>query len=172
MPVKKIIIAVIILGVIFGLSGFVFASADKYGIDKTYEKSKLANVGISNTTPESLAASVVTVVLGFVGTIFFLLVLYGGITWMMAMGSQEKVTKAKSILEMAIIGMVIVAASYAISTYIFSRLMGAPSATCHNGQGTCRDSCINSQDEVEGNLEDNNECVGAQICCFSPTSGT
>ena len=135
MLVKKIIIAAVFLGVIFGLSGFVFAQnqlEDKYGLGATVASTSLKKLGISNTTPESLAATVVTLVLGFVGTIFFLLVLYGGITWMTAMGSQEKVTKAKTILETARIGLVIVAASYAISNFIFSQLMTpvaeAPSA--------------------------------------------
>jgi hypothetical protein len=164
MSVKKIIIAAVFFGVIFGLSGFVFA--DNYGLEKAYTGSKLANVGISNTSPESLAATVVTLVLGFVGTIFFLLVLYGGITWMTAMGSQEKVTKAKTILEMAIIGLVIVAASYAISTFIFTKLTAAPATTCGNSLGVCREKCESGEQANMDFTASANECAGTLSCCI------
>jgi hypothetical protein len=65
----------------------------------------------------------------FVGTIFFLLVLYAGLTWMTAGGGSEKVMKAKTMLETAVIGLLIVAASYAISTYVFERLTAVPEET-------------------------------------------
>lgn len=119
-------LAVIITGAIF-LPVFVSTQEkDKYGLNLTAEKTKLLTLGISKQTPETLAATIVTTVLMFVGTIFFLLVLYAGLTWMTAGGSSEKVTKAKSMLETAIIGLLIVAASYAISTFVFERLTTVP----------------------------------------------
>lgn len=54
-------------------------------------------------------------VLGFVGTIFFALMLYAGFLWMTAQGETEKVDKARSILIQATIGVVIIALAYAIT---------------------------------------------------------
>ena len=124
MAIRRLLLGFVIAGAIF-LPIFVLA-ADKYGLDKTADKTKLKTLGISNQTPETLASTIVNTVLMFVGTIFFLLVLYAGITWMTARGSSEKVNEAKVMLETAVVGLIIVAASYAISTYVFERLATPP----------------------------------------------
>lgn len=118
--------------VIFGLAIFLLSpclsfaqddvTRDRYGLQETANKTALSSMPISKGAPEDLAAQIVNNVLLFVGTIFFLIILYAGISWMTARGQSEKVNKAKGILETAIIGLIIVAASYAISTFIFSRL--------------------------------------------------
>jgi len=113
---------------------FIFAqdevTRDRYGLQETANKTVLSSMPISKGAPEDLVAQIVNNVLLFVGTIFFLIILYAGISWMTARGQAEKVNKAKGILETAIIGLIIVAASYAISTFIFSRL-----ATTSGGGG-------------------------------------
>jgi TRAP-type C4-dicarboxylate transport system permease small subunit len=63
--------------------------------------------------------SVALMVLAFV---FFGLTLYAGLRWMTAQGNEEMVTKSKEILKAAIIGLVIVTASYALTKFIFSQL--------------------------------------------------
>jgi len=130
MPMTKAIIISALLLTIILSPGFVFSQEkDKYGLQDTAERTRLSDIAVSNSTPELLIADIIRIVLGFVGTIFFLLMLYGGIMWMTAMGSNEKVEKAKQILEMAIVGLVIVVASYAISIFIFSRFTATPLET-------------------------------------------
>lgn len=96
--------------------------ADKYGFEKTAGGTKLISMSLSSSSPESLARDIVQKALFFVGTIFFLLILYAGFIWMTARGQSQRVDTAKQILETAIIGLVIVSASYAISTFVFNRL--------------------------------------------------
>lgn len=67
--------------------------------------------------------SVIGIVLSFVGVIFLLLMIYAGISWMTASGNQEKVTKAKDLIINAIIGLIIVLAAYAITSFIGKRLL-------------------------------------------------
>lgn len=77
---------------------------------------------------ESLSKSVgqiIKVVLSMIGTIFFALTVYAGFLWMTASGNEEQVTKAQSIIKMAIIGLVIVLASYTITTFVVARTVGA-----------------------------------------------
>lgn len=102
---------------------------DQYGFSETYRQTKLATLSISKSTPESLVADIVSVVLFFVGTIFFLLVVYAGLSWMTAKGAPEQIDRAKGILEAAIIGLIIVSASYAISTFIFNKMSTMPEQT-------------------------------------------
>lgn len=59
-------------------------------------------------------------VLGIVGIIFFMLMIYAGILWMTAAGNSDRVKKAKDILRNAIIGVVIVTAAYAITAAVFN----------------------------------------------------
>ncbi len=130
MSIKKAITIFIITTTIILSPILVFSQdKDKYGLEDTAERTRLMDIAVSKGTPELLIGNVIKIALGFVGTIFFLLMLYGGIMWMTAMGSNEKVDKAKQILEMAVVGLVIVVASYAISIFIFSRFTATPLET-------------------------------------------
>ncbi len=57
-------------------------------------------------------------ILAFVGVFFFILMIYGGFVWMFARGNDQDVTKAKGIIESAIIGLIIVLSAYAITSFI------------------------------------------------------
>ena len=65
---------------------------------------------------------VVSAFLGIIGILFFGLLMYGGIRWMLARGIEEHTTKAKEAITAAIIGMIIVVAAYALTSFIFKRL--------------------------------------------------
>ncbi len=96
--------------------------------------------GIANTAvPTDLPSAVgfwVRTALTSVGIIFFVLMFYGGFLWLTARESEEKVTKAKGIITMAVIGMFIVIASYAISSFVSSRLIEPPSEESGAGSTT------------------------------------
>ncbi len=72
-------------------------------------------------TPEGFAAQIgklAGIALSFIGILFFLLMIYGGFTWMIARGNDQEVTKAKEIIYGAVIGLVIVLSAYALTKYI------------------------------------------------------
>lgn len=160
MPIISKRIYILLIGVIILLPCFVVAQ-DKYGLTETARKTRLINLSISKSNPEALIAQVITLILGFVATIFFVLVLYGGITWMTAMGSDEKISKAKNILQTSIIGLIIVAASYAISTFIFDRL-----TTSQSGSNTCSGICLPVDMECPGGVgTGQGACPVGERCC-------
>lgn len=128
---RKIFLLTVIMaavGVGFLLSVNITRAADNYGFEQTAQGTDLKALSLSKGTPQSLAEMIVQRILFFVGTIFFLLILYAGLSWMIAGGSTEKINKAKEILETAVIGLLIITASYAISTYVFSKFTGAGTA--------------------------------------------
>ena len=95
------------------------------------EPNPLTNLG--DATPEIIknvgGGSVATiiglfiqVVLGFLGVIFLILIIYSGFIWMTASGDATKVAKARSVIINSIIGLVIVLAAYAITTLILTAL--------------------------------------------------
>ena len=78
--------------------------------------------GIMTSLPGAIG-KVVGVILSLVGVAFLILMIYGGFTWMLARGNETEVTKAKDLIQSAIIGLIIVLAAYAITAYIGSKLM-------------------------------------------------
>ena len=92
--------------------------------------------GTTGSTLTQFVANLINVFLGLLGTIFIILIIYGGYTWMTAAGNAEKVTKAQTTLRVAIIGLIIIAASYAITYFIFARLpdAGQDGSTIGTGQ--------------------------------------
>ena len=74
---------------------------------------------------ELVIADIVRVILGFVGILLILLILYGGFMWMTSAGNEDRVSKAKKIIVNATIGITIVFVSYAIAYSISIWLAGA-----------------------------------------------
>tara|TARA_Y100000310_G_scaffold345561_1_gene466658 strand:- start:116 stop:3184 length:3069 start_codon:yes stop_codon:yes gene_type:complete len=68
--------------------------------------------------------NIVRVILGFVGILALVIILYGGYTWMTAGGNAEQIDKAKKILVNAAIGLAIIFSAFAIVSFIISALEG------------------------------------------------
>lgn len=56
--------------------------------------------------------------LGSLGVIFLFLIIYGGYVWMKARGNEADVKRGKDIMIDALIGLIIVAAAYAVSYFV------------------------------------------------------
>ena len=69
--------------------------------------------------------TIVNVLLGFLGIIAILIVLYGGFLWMTAAGNEDKVDQAKKIITAGIIGLIIIFVSFAIATFVIESLITA-----------------------------------------------
>ncbi len=69
-----------------------------------------------------MAGKIIEAALGFIGILLLGLFIWGGFMWMTAAGETEKVTKAQGVLANAIAGVVIVAMSFAITSFVLERL--------------------------------------------------
>lgn len=76
--------------------------------------------GLGSRTPEQIAISLISIVLGILSIVAIILIIYGGVVWMTAAGDETKVEKAQGILKASFIGLLIVVASYGIANYVFS----------------------------------------------------
>ncbi len=72
---------------------------------------------------------IVNVILGFLGIVAIILVLWGGFMWMTSQGNEEKTGTARKIIISGIIGLGIVLASYAITSFVLSQLYTATGGT-------------------------------------------
>jgi len=68
---------------------------------------------------------IINVALSLLGAILVILILYGGFKWMTAGGDPSKVEKAVAVLRNAVIGIVIVLAAFAISSFVLNGLLKA-----------------------------------------------
>ena len=73
-------------------------------------------------TPEPFISVIIKTALSFLGVLFLILMIYGGFLWMTARGNEEQVTKSKNLIIAAVIGLIIVLASYAISSFVVGSL--------------------------------------------------
>lgn len=97
-----------------------------YGLDTSAQKIPAFTEQVTNYNSNFLntqIGSIIGLVLSFIGVIFLVLMIYAGISWMTAAGNQEKVTKAKDLIINAIIGLIIVLAAYAITSFIGNQLL-------------------------------------------------
>lgn len=97
------------------LAPLAVSAAGNYGLSQT---AKQAGYGAGDTV-ESTVDRVVFTLLSLLAIIFFLLVTYAGLRWMTAQGNEETVAEAKNTLEAAVIGLIVVTAAYAITSFIF-----------------------------------------------------
>ncbi len=74
---------------------------------------------LDNVPPVVAAAYLINAVLGILGIIALILIIYAGFMWMFSRGNEEKVGTAVKILRDAFIGLLIIIGSYGISFYIF-----------------------------------------------------
>ena len=72
--------------------------------------------------------AIVNVLLGFLGIIAIIIILWGGFVWLTAGGNEEKVSEAKKIITAGIIGLIIIFVSYAIASFVITQLMDATGA--------------------------------------------
>lgn len=67
-------------------------------------------------------SGIINIILGFLGTIAVLLFLFGGFKWLTSQGSSDKIDEAKKLMGAAVVGIAIIFASYAASTFIIGSL--------------------------------------------------
>jgi hypothetical protein len=145
--IKKILFIVFLVIAIFTVADFTLAASLDVGMNYA------AGIGLGNSDPRIIIANIIRIVLGFLGIIALVLIIYAGWLWMTAGGESDKIDKAKKILIGAVIGMIISLSAFAIASFILSRLMEATGA---NGDGTTCDP----------------PCTSGQYCCSSVCSNS
>jgi hypothetical protein len=90
----------------------------------------IGGVAAGYNTPESDVSGmldtttglIIAVVLGFLGVIFLVIIIYSGFQWMTAGGNEETIAKAKKRLTNATIGLVIIISGFVISYFVITQL--------------------------------------------------
>jgi len=125
----KILLAIMIWGSLFftATNPLLATSTDagtkiKQGIIET---GVAAGIGDADTDIRETIALIIRYLLGFLGIVFTVLIIYGGFLWMTAAGNDQQIDKARKILTQAAIGLLIVILAYALSTWVFRVILRA-----------------------------------------------
>ncbi len=83
------------------------------------------DTGLGQRDPRAIVASVIRVILGFLGIVAVIIILLGGFKWMTAGGNEDKVAEARKLIVSGIIGLVIIMAAFGIAQFVINSLMKA-----------------------------------------------
>src|SRR3989339_731333 len=114
---------ILIIIFLFGVSDFVFAQT---GANNLLWGGQAGNIqsgtGLGSTDIRIVIARVIQIFLGFLGIIAIVLIVYAGWLWMSSAGDSSKIDKAKKTLIAAIIGFIIILASFGIVSFLLKVL--------------------------------------------------
>ena len=94
---------------------------DPYGINSV-NNGLNGTLGGANTDLRTIIARIINFALGFLGIIAVVIILFGGFKWMTAAGNEDKVSEARKLLVAGIIGLVIILAAWAVSTFVIGAI--------------------------------------------------
>lgn len=75
----------------------------------------------------SLAIQVAKIILGLTGSLSLLVFIYGGVIFLTSAGNRERITRGRTAIIGAVIGIIIVFASYTVITFVLNAF-GVPNA--------------------------------------------
>lgn len=82
-----------------------------------------AGLGNAPTPLTTIIGSIINVLLGFLGVVFLIILIYAGFLWMTAAGDKGKVEKAQDMIRQSIIGLVVIIAAFSISSFVLNSLV-------------------------------------------------
>ena len=101
------------------------ANAQNLWAENNVDTAAFTNAGFTQKDPRAIVASIIKVVLSFLGTIAVVLIIYAGFLWMTASGKPDNIKKAKDIMSAAVVGLVIILISYGITVFVTNALSNA-----------------------------------------------
>lgn len=115
---KSIVWVILItIGVLFVSQGVHAIEFDPGGEIKTATELPDPEGGVNQ-----VVINVIQWLLGLLGLVAVIMIIFGGFTWMTAGGNEERIEKAKKILKASIIGLIIILLAWAIVTFIIGRV--------------------------------------------------
>lgn len=127
---RSTVLAALLLAVVAGprvlayetqpIDGNAEYTEDETVLGTIQEGSKLGGYDdVATEGPLLTAALIVNFLLTLLGAVAVALTVYAGFLWIISRGNEEDIKKAKDILAGSAIGLLLILASYSITTYIF-----------------------------------------------------
>lgn len=101
----------------------VVALAQNWGLNNLANSTDLGDQDLVETI-----GKLINVILGFLGIIAFIIILFGGFKWMLSQGDETKIGEARKLMGAGVVGLAIVLASWAVAQFIINQLTTATGA--------------------------------------------
>lgn len=82
-------------------------------------------LGLGTRDIRSTVASLIRAIMGLLGIVAVVIILFGGFKWMTAGGNDDQVGEAKKWIFSGIIGLAIILSAYALASFIINQLVTA-----------------------------------------------
>jgi len=102
---------------------FIFSSSTVLAGD--FGLSYVSGKGLVEKSAGVVIGNLVQWVLGIVGVLLLIMIIYGGILYMISAGNEDQIGTAKKVLTYAMFGVVIIAIAFALTRVIISALLGS-----------------------------------------------
>jgi len=121
---SSIIVTILVVPMFIGMPAIAFAQLTPAGtgLEAAAAGSGLAGGCTGTDCLSQIVGQAINIVLGFLGIVLLAILIYAGFVWMTAGGDTDKVKTARASIVNAIAGLLVIAASYAITTFVISQL--------------------------------------------------
>ena len=109
----SIVLHVLLLSVVMIFGTYAQAHATDFSIENIG-----GSIGLGTADLKQTVINIIQWVLGILALVAAVMIIYGGFVWLTAGGNEEQVTKAKSWIKNAVIGLIITLAAYSIAAYV------------------------------------------------------
>lgn len=114
---------------LLSISNMVLAQGPDLGIEYAED------LNLPDRDPRIAAVELLRLLISFIGIIAVIFVIYAGFLWMTAAGSEDKVSRAKSTLKNAIIGLIIILSAFLIVSFVINRMNRSLNGGDESGDG-------------------------------------
>ena len=99
--------------------------ADELTTEDLLDDDFTSSTGLGQANIKRTIGNIINVLLGFLGIVAVVIILYGGLIWMTARGNEDSVKKAQQIIVAGAIGLAIILSAFAITQFVVSEFIGA-----------------------------------------------
>lgn len=98
------------------------------------------SAGLGTTGLYTIIGRIIKIFFGILAAVALVLIIFAGYKWMTAAGDEKQIEDAKNILKNGVIGLAIIASSFAITQFVMSKLMGATGTGLKGGSFASEDT--------------------------------
>ncbi len=126
--INLLVVILASLFIIFPIAQFCYAGtttttpstttgSDKYGLGD------VKSSGLVTKDATEVVGSIIQTIIGIVGVILVVVLIYGGVLYMTSGGSEEKTKTAKKAITYGIVGITIIALAFAVTRFVLDALI-------------------------------------------------
>ncbi|MBT3948668.1 hypothetical protein HOF40_01110, partial [Candidatus Parcubacteria bacterium] len=166
---KKTFFLGLILAFIVG--GFLFFTSSVFAQDTFGTQAVEDEIILGSDDIRVTVVRIINVLLGLLGIVALVIVMYGGFIYMTAAGAEDKIATAKKILVNGVIGLVIILSAFAITRFVLNKLIeatGAGTIVTDTLDGDCFDEKSEYYQKYKGTTVCDAMCdLYPSQCCYS-----